>query len=113
MRTNDEVPEDVKNAKHGNVNQVVCGRVCGESDNTEAVMIKWDHKIASGVPFAMFVELVFRCEPERVSNAAHVKGRQAMTKNIIYIAYSNLWPVSSLYGINERIGLEGLELMRE
>ena len=36
-----------------------------------------------------------------------------MTKRIIYIAYSNLWLMDSLYGINERIGLEGLEPMHE
>jgi len=32
-----------------------------------------------------------------------------MTERIVYIAYSNLWLMGSLYGINERTGLEGLE----
>jgi hypothetical protein len=36
-----------------------------------------------------------------------------MRKRVIYIAYFDLWFMSSLYGVNERIGLEGLELMRE
>jgi hypothetical protein len=36
-----------------------------------------------------------------------------MTKRIIHTTYPNLVFMSSAYGVNERIGLEGLELMGE
>jgi len=34
-------------------------------------------------------------------------------KRIIHVTYLNLWLMSSVYGINERIGLEGLKLVGE
>lgn len=75
MRMNDEVPKDVKDAEHGNVNRTVCGGVDGESDGMKTVVFEWVHKIFGWVPSTVSVESVFHREPGRVPNTARVKGR--------------------------------------
>jgi len=76
VRTNDEVTEGVSDTKHGDVNRVVCDGIDGESEGVETVVLEWDQKIFSGVPFGIFVELVLHGEPGRVPNAAHMKGER-------------------------------------
>jgi len=74
VRTNDEVTEGANDAKHGDVNRVVCDGIDGESEGVETVVLEWGHQIFSGVPFGIFVELVLHSKPGRAPNAAHVKG---------------------------------------
>jgi len=71
VRANDKVAEDAKDAKHGNVNRVVCGGVYGEGEGVETVVLKWDHDIFSGIPLDVFIESVFHSEPWWVPDAAH------------------------------------------
>jgi len=84
---NDEVPEDAKDAKRGNVNRVVCGGVDGESDSTEAVVFEWVHKIFNWIPLIASVELVFRREPGRVPSTARVKDRLVSDDEEYYSYY--------------------------
>ena len=43
----------------------------------------------------------------------HMSRVSEMTKRVIRTTYSNLVLMSPVYGVNERIGVEGLELMSE
>ena len=68
-----EVADGVEDAKHGDLDRIVCEGIDCESGGMETVMFKWDHKILSEVPF--LVELVIYGEPGWVQNAAHVKSK--------------------------------------
>jgi len=70
VRVNDKVPEGVKDTKHGDVNRVVRGGVYGKNEGVEAVALKLDREVFSGVLFATPFEPVFRGEARWVPNPA-------------------------------------------
>ena len=43
----------------------------------------------------------------------HIPRVSEMTKRVIHTTYPNFVPMSPVYGVNERIGVEGLEPMGE
>ena len=110
MGTNEKVTEDVEDAKHDNRDRAIHGGVYGESKSIEAVVLKWDHEVFSGVPFAVFVETVSRDELGWVPDAARVKHE---CNDLGKRGQFNLLLIGSLYGANEKIGLEGLKLVGE
>ena len=74
MGADDIVAEGIDDAKHGDLDRIVCEGIDCENGGMETVMFKCDHKILGGVPLATPVELVFYSELGWVYNAAHVKG---------------------------------------
>ena len=70
---NDKVAEGVEDVKRDDMNRVIRGGVDGESDSVEAVVLKWNHEIFGGVPFATFIEFVFRDERRWVPDAVCAK----------------------------------------
>ena len=73
MRANDEVAEGAKNAKHGDMDGVVRGGVYGKGEGVEAVVLKWDHVVFSGIPLDVFVKFVLHGEPGWIPDAARKK----------------------------------------
>ena len=55
---NDEVMEDVEDAKLGDMNQAICDGIYGESEGVETVVLKRNQEIFSRVPFSVFVDSV-------------------------------------------------------
>jgi len=59
----EKVAEDVSNAKHDDFDGIIRNGVDRKCGGMETVVFEWDHKILSGVPFAMLVESVIHGEP--------------------------------------------------
>ena len=73
VRTNDEVMEDVEDAKLGNMNRAIRDGIYGESEGVETVALKRNQEIFSGVPFPAFVDSMLGDEPGWVPQTVHVK----------------------------------------
>ena len=76
MGTNDKVAKGIEDVERDDMNRVICGGVDGESDGVEAVVLERGHEIFDGVPFAVFVESVFRGERGRAPDALHAKRKR-------------------------------------